>query len=142
MLITCEYVGDGIPPCWLLLFSFEIRLPTGDGECGAEEADFSTPSPMAEDGGDTDLRTATEADIKGLDVTTPLMVSLFGREPRGGGAAPTFVGGAVMPPGPPTEDEALITAAAALGAERLLSGTKGVWKIAMEKKQSSENDII
>ena len=135
--LTCEYVGEGIPPCWLLLFSFEIKLPTGDGECGAEEADFSIPI-IAEDGGDTDRfrPPETEADIKGLDVTANGSL-LLGRGHRGGGAfAPAFVGGAVMPPGPPTVDEALITAAAALGAERLLSGTRGVLKIAVIKKKN------
>ena len=121
-----------------MLFSFEIKLPTGDGECGAEEADFSIPI-MAEDGGDTDrFRPETEADIKGLDVTANGSL-LLGRGHRGGGAfAPAFVGGAVMPPGPPTVDEARITAAAALGAERLLSGTRGVLKIAVIKKKISK----
>ena len=93
---------------------------------------------MAEDGGDTDRfrPPETEADIKGLDVTANGSL-LLGRGHRGGGAfAPAFVGGAVMPPGPPTVDEALITAAAALGAERLLSGTRGVLKIAVIKKKS------
>ena len=94
---------------------------------------------MAEDGGDTDRfrPPETEADIKGLDGTASGSL-LLGRGHRGGGAdapPPAFVGGAVMPPGPPTVDEALITAAAALGAERLLSGTRGVLKIAVIKKK-------
>ena len=91
---------------------------------------------MAEDGGETD-RFRTETDIcKGLDGTASGSL-LLGRGHRGGGAdaPPAFVGGAVMPPGPPTVDEALITAAAALGAERLLSGTRGVLKIAVIKKK-------
>ena len=63
-----------------------------------------------------------------------LTLVVAGREPSGPRIwAGTFIGGALIPPdpaGPPPMEEAdveaRITAAAALGAERLLSGTKGV----------------
>ena len=65
-----------------------------------------------------------------------LTLVVAGREPSGPRIwAGTLMGGALIPPppdpaGPPPMEEAdveaRITAAAALGAERLLSGTKGV----------------
>jgi len=113
-------VGEGTPPGWLLEFSLARWPPTGEGEWGAEEwLDFSR-APMGPEGGDTDPRDpeAAEADMRGVPVNEPLLMSdkgsLAGRDPMGGGGAVTF------------DVEALITAAAALGAEKLLSGTRGV----------------
>ena len=51
------------PEGWLLALSLEIKLPTGEGEWGAEEVDLSRPSgPIPEPGGDTDLRAAITDD--------------------------------------------------------------------------------
>ena len=108
---------------------------------------LSTPNGLiTDDGGDTDLRSeaAMEAAVETAALLLEVMFELelirdrgsltlvAGRDPRGGSWAGTLVGGALIPPpppvGPPTEAdvEARITAAAALGAVRLLSGTKGV----------------
>ena len=104
-----------------------------------------------DEGGETDRRNELAVTIVAATLLTAVMFelelmrdrgSLAGRDPIGGIWAGTLVGGALMtplplpppapvpvgPPAPPTEVdvEARITAAAALGVVRLLSGTKGV----------------
>ena len=94
---------------------------------------MSIPIPRDEAaGGETDRRAA---DIE-VEVTIGPMGSLLGRDPKGGMPATAVVGGVVMPTGPATEEEARITAAAALGADKLLSGTKGVWNIPENKNEN------
>lgn len=75
-----------------------------------------------EPGGETERREAVEVETRGVFE----LKSGSGRDPTGGMWAGTLVGGALIPLGPPIEDEALITAAAALGVVKLLRGTKGV----------------
>ena len=100
-----------------------------------------------DEGGETDLRNELAVTIVAVTLLTAVMFelelmrdrgSLAGRDPMGGIWAGTLVGGALMAPlplpltpvGPPTpievDVEARITAAAALGVVRLLSGTRGV----------------
>ena len=102
-----------------------------------------------DEGGETDRRNELAVTIVAATLLTAVMFelelmrdrgSLAGRDPMGGIWAGMLVDGALMaplplpptpvggPPTPPTEVdvEARITAAAALGVVRLLSGTKGV----------------
>ncbi len=149
-LITCEkLVGDGTG--WLLAESlapgFEVRLPTGDGEWGADEVlsvKLIAPPEVAAaarvtPGGLADLREAamlevdeTEDVIKASGSLEPEAIVTDGMAPGGGGGAT------------PAAVEALITAAAALGAVKLVRGTRGVWntprkrgKLALSEMKSS-----
>ena len=102
-----------------------------------------------DEGGETDRRNELAVTIVAVPLLTAVMfelelmrdrgsLTLAGRDPTGGIWAGTLVGGALitplpLPPAPagppaPTEVdvEARITAAAALGVVRLLSGTRGV----------------
>ena len=89
---------------------------------------------FTEVGGETERRTL----IKGAVELIRFNGSLDGREPveacetAAAAWSPEGVGPAAAL-GPEAAEEALITAAAALGAERLLSGTKGVWNKAVKK---------
>lgn len=111
----------------------EIKL--GDGEWGADDVDFSLKTngciEELDVGGETDLREAAMADeVAEAETIGPVLAVLSmwslltGRDPTGGKLGGTLVEGTLIP-GPP-EDEALITAAAALGVVRVDSGTKGV----------------
>ena len=139
-------MGEGTPvapPLWW--FSLEIKLPTGEGEWGAEDVLLGPDAelsrivgiepgpPEMEVGGETERR----ALINGPVELIRLSGSLDGRElPAiegwdGGIWLLGFAAERAERPAPeaPEEDDELarITAAAALGAERLLSGTSGAW---------------
>jgi hypothetical protein len=149
-----------MPPDWLwLVLSLqapdEIRLPTGEGEWGAEDVALSRTIEV--EGGETDLRVVNNVDdSKGAaedegakdEVATNGAVDLMrdkgsavGRDPAGG---PMLLGEAAEDTGAAggglmvVEDEVRITAAAALGAEKLLRGTNGAWNTPkMTKKTHS-----
>ena len=128
---------------------FEAKLPTGDGECGAEDV-FSMPEVAAEAGipwGLADLR----ADAMTLDVDeTEDVMSESGSvdAPLAAGIAPGGGGGATPAaeavdeaeiPDPEAPVGARITAAAALGAEKLVKGTSGVWNTPAKKRETKLN---